>query len=260
MSSQPAVRPPPALYIRHERPDNPFNDAFAVENMQDIPTTSGEAVRGRIVTDVSPSPMNRSHFSPDTPRPDLEKGHGEFSLHPSLSLGRRIKRSIRSSRGSLLQNDKFDSESRQQQKESPRLNWILGGLLVVLLLLLIGNVVYLDIRMISLNSSTPQRPISNTPLGATQKDSATPNSSSSPSGSASPSPTDGVFSTNQQGLSNRVLNCISKFPSEAVTNAPAFCNECMPPLSTVPANAFPPGTLQEDTLTKAKIFCQNTVF
>jgi hypothetical protein len=56
------------------------------------------------------------------------------------------------------------------------------------------------------------------------------------------------------------LDCISKFPVEAISNAPKFCDECMSVLSTVPTNAFPHGTVQEDALLKARIFCENTAF
>jgi hypothetical protein len=184
------------------------------------------------------------------------EGQGGLFPHPSLS--KRIKRSIRIPRASASQSDSFGSG--QQQKNRPR--WILGGLLIILLLLLIGNIVYLDVRIISFstNLGTPHRLVPSTSLQAAQKESApNPESNISDSGSLSTSTT--TTSVSQRGLSDPVLNCISNFPPQgAAMNAPFFCNECMSVLSTIPINAFPLGTSQQDALTKVKVFCQDTVF
>lgn len=204
--------------------------------MQNIPITPYKG--GGTLLTMPHSPNNFSRFSPATP--DLEKGKG--GLRPNSSLSKRFARGIRRDTSS---SNNFGSNPGQSRRA-----WVLKSVLGLLLLLLIGNVIYLDIRLIFPLKPTPLSP-SVTSLAAGQN--APQTSSSSSSVSAPPVPTADTAQSNQTNLA---LSCVSQFPSNAAAGAQAFCNQCMPALNATPTNFFPPGSQQGNAYTKAKVFCQ----
>ena len=256
-------QPPPPDPRHYYGPDgnNPRNSS----QLYHVPITPATRAPPEVIIDVPPeSPTGtRSHFSPDTP--NLEKGKGGI-FRSGSSVSARFARSFGSRRSNREQLESIAEERRGR-------DWLIWGMIVVLILL-IANIIYLDMRLMNSDFRTRARP--KTTAAAT-------NANSSPrveaaSAIATPTPsesTHGVVSTPQFAGGGTALaqaatlpsvtqDCIQQFPSNAAMDGPGFCSRCFEPLQDIPPNFFNTHEEQGDWLSQVVnagiVFCEDTGF
>ncbi|KIJ49517.1 hypothetical protein M422DRAFT_27884 [Sphaerobolus stellatus SS14] len=246
---------PPSLYIPGPSPveiPNPFRDSIRDSSVsreptmfQVVPITPLTKTVGNLQAPYQ-SPTNHSHFSPDTPT--MEKGMGNVAT---------LRRSI-SARFIKAVRDQEDSGfSKGGQTRSNWIPWCIAG---VLLFLLLANVVYLDIRLISTTANTG--PSGSKASATSQNVPASVRIVPSLTATTNP-PIETANLADQSGFSNLASNCISNFPANAATDV-NFCNKCFSALQAIPKTFFNPqdpnSQRQSVAVANALLFCTNSGF